>query len=43
MNSPHSGIPHPTKWETVIYYLLISIILGGSVYFLVQGLTQFWK
>jgi hypothetical protein len=42
MDNPHSELPHPTKSQKAAYYLLASIILGMGIYYLVQGIAQFW-
>jgi hypothetical protein len=42
MDPPHGDLPHPTKSQRAAYYLLVSIILGTGIYFLVEGISQFW-
>jgi hypothetical protein len=42
MDSPHGDLHHLTKSQRPAYYLLVSIILGTDIYFLVEGISQFW-
>jgi hypothetical protein len=42
MDAPHDDLSHATKLKNATYYLLVSIIFGIGIYFLVQGISQFW-
>jgi hypothetical protein len=42
LDTSHNNFSHPTNPQKAAYYLLVSIILGIGIYFLGQGLFQFW-
>ena len=42
MDTPRGESSHPTTSQKAAYYLLVIILIGIGIFFLVQGIYQFW-
>ena len=43
MDTPQDETSHPTASQKAAYSLLVIILMGIGIFFLVQGISQFWS